>query len=137
MNGAQALLQALVGGGIDTCFANPGTTETWLVYEIGKNDRIQPILCLHENVVTGAADGYGRMTGKPALSLLHVACGLSNGLANLHNAARAHTPMVNLVGGNATYHVPNNPELEYTGSRIIDLARASSHWARDPLCQHE
>ena len=131
MNGAQALFQVLAEGGIDTCFANPGTTEMWMVYEMGKSDVIQPILCLHENVVTGAADGYGRMTGKPALSLLHVACGLSNGLANLHNAARAHTPMVNLVGGNATYHVPNNPELEYIGSRIIDLARASSHWARE------
>ncbi len=131
MNGAQALFKALVEGGIDTCFANPGTTEMWLVYEMGKSDAIQPILCLHENVVTGAADGYGRMTGKPALSLLHVACGLSNGLANLHNAARAHTPLVNLVGGNASYHVHNNPELEYIGSRIIDLARASSHWARE------
>lgn len=130
MNGAQALIRALVEGGIDTCFANPGTTEMWLVHEIGKGEDIRPVLCLHENVASGAADGYGRMKSRPALCLLHVACGLSNGLANLHNAARAHTPLLNLVGGNATYHVPNDPELEYIGSRIIDLARAASHWAK-------
>lgn len=131
MNGAQSLFKALTDAGLDTCFANPGTSEMQLVYEIGKSDAVRPILCLQENVVTGAADGYGRMAGKPAFTLLHVGSGFSNGIANLHNAGRANTPMVNVVGANATYHQPNYPEHELIGGKITDLARSVSHWAQE------
>lgn len=72
MNGAQSLFRALTDAGLDTCFANPGTSEMQLVYEMGKSDTVRPVLCLQENVVTGAADGYARMAGKPAFTLLHV-----------------------------------------------------------------
>ena len=77
MNGAQSLLKALVQAGIDTCFANPGTSEMQLVYEMGLNKDIRPVLCLQENTATGAADGYARMSGKPAMTLLHVGGGIS------------------------------------------------------------
>ena len=98
MNGAQSLFQALVDAGVTTCFANPGTSEMQLVYEIGMTDKVRPILCLQEDVVTGAADGYGRMKGSPAFTLLHVGSGFANGIAMLHNAGRANTPIVNVVG---------------------------------------
>ena len=111
MNGAQSLFQALVDAGITTCFANPGTSEMQLVYEIGMTDKVRPVLCLQEDVVTGAADGYARMTGAPAFTLLHVGSGFGNGIAMLHNAGRANTPIVNVVGANATYHQPNYPEM--------------------------
>jgi acetolactate synthase-1/2/3 large subunit len=129
VNGAQALFKALTDAGIDTCFANPGTSEMQLVYEMGRTDNVRPVLCLQENVVTGAADGYARMAGKPAFNLLHVGSGLANGLANLHNAGRANTPMVNVVGANATYHQPNFAEHEFINGNVTDVARVVSHWA--------
>jgi len=131
MNGAQALFKALVEAGLDTCFANPGTSEMQLVYEMGLTKNVRPILCLQENTVTGAADGYARMAGKPAFTLLHVGSGFANGIANLHNAGRANTTMVNIVGANATYHQPNFPEHELINGKIVDLARAVSHWAQE------
>ncbi len=131
MNGAQALFKALVDAGIDTCFANPGTSEMQFVYEIGMTDKVRPVLCLQEDVVTGAADGYARMTGAPAFTLLHVGSGFGNGIAMLHNAGRANTPIVNVVGANATYHQPNNPEHELINGHITDLARVVSHWTQE------
>ena len=131
MNGAQALFQALLDAGLDTCFANPGTSEMQLVYEIGLTEGVRAVLCLQENTVTGAADGYARMAGKPAFTMLHVGSGFANGIANLHNAGRANSAMVNVVGANATYHQPNWSEHEFVGGRIIDLARVVSHWAQE------
>jgi acetolactate synthase-1/2/3 large subunit len=131
MNGAQSLFKSLVDAGITTCFANPGTSEMQLVYEIGMTEAVRPILCLQEDVVTGGADGYARMTGKPAFTLLHVGSGFANGIAMLHNAGRANTPIVNVVGANASYHQPNYPEHELIGGRIIDLARTVSHWSQE------
>ncbi|MGE5204018.1 MAG: acetolactate synthase large subunit [Chlamydiota bacterium] len=131
MNGAQALFKALIDAGLDTCFANPGTSEMQLVYEIGLTEGVRAVLCLQENTVTGAADGYARMAGKPAFTLLHVGSGFANGIANLHNAGRAHTTMVNIVGANATYHQPRFPAHELINGRIVDLARVVSHWAQE------
>ena len=137
MNGAQALFKALTDAGLDTCFANPGTSEMQLVYEMGRSDTVRPVLCLQENVVTGAADGYVRMAGKPAFTLLHVGSGFANGIANLHNAGRANTPVVNIVGANASYHQPNFPEHELIGGKITELARAVSHWTREAKSSSE
>jgi Thiamine pyrophosphate enzyme, N-terminal TPP binding domain len=130
MNGAQALFKALVDAGLDICFGNPGTSEMQLIAEIGRTEGVRAILCLEENVVTGAADGYGRMAGKPAFTLLHVGSGFGNGIANLHNAGRANTAIVNVVGANATYHQHNYPEHEFINGKI-DLARVVSHWAHE------
>jgi len=116
MNGAQSLFKALTDAGLDTCFANPGTSEMQLVYEIGLTKGVRAVLCLQENTVTGAADGYGRMAGKPAFTLLHVGSGFANGIANIHNAGRANTTMVNIVGANATYHQANYPEHELSST---------------------
>ena len=127
MNGAQALFKALTDAGLDTCFANPGTSEMQLVYEMGRTDNVRPVLCLQENVVTGAADGYARMAGKPAFTLLHVGSGFANGLANLHNARRAGSPVVNIVGDHATYHKRFDAPLE---SDIEALAGSVSGWVR-------
>ena len=131
MNGAQSLFKSLVDAGISTCFANPGTSEMQLVYEIGMTEKVRAVLCLQEDVVTGAADGYARMKGAPAFTLLHVASGFANSIAMLHNAGRAHTPMINIVGANASYHQPNYPEHELINGRLPDLARAVSHWCQE------
>jgi len=131
MNGAQALFKALTDAGLDTCFANPGTSEMQLVYEIGTTKGVRAVLCLQENVVTGAADGYGRMAGKPVFTLLHVGSGFANGIANTHNAGRANTPVANVVGCNATYHQPNYPEHELINGKVVDLAQIVSHWAHE------
>ena len=92
MNGARSLLQTLLNCGVEVCFANPGTSEMHFVAALDSVSGMRPVLCLFEGVVTGAADGYGRMAGKPAVTLLHLGPGLANGLANLHNARRAATP---------------------------------------------
>src|SRR5262249_21512981 len=104
MSGAESLLSTLVDSGIEVCFANPGTSEIHFVAALDRISGMRAILGLFEGVVTGAADGYGRMAEKPACTLLHLGPGLANGLTNLHNARRAETPIVNVVGDHATYH---------------------------------
>ena len=104
MNGARSLVRTLTDSGVDVCFTNPGTSEIHFVAALDAEPQMRAILGLFEGVVTGAADGYGRMAGKPACTLLHLGPGLGNGLANLHNARRARVPLVNIVGEHATYH---------------------------------
>jgi acetolactate synthase-1/2/3 large subunit len=104
MNGADALIKTLAECGVAACFANPGTSEMHLVTALDRELRIRPVLCLFEGVATGAADGYARMTGRPAMTLLHLGPGYLNGGANLHNARRAFSPTINVVGDHATYH---------------------------------
>jgi acetolactate synthase I/II/III large subunit len=125
MNGAESLLRTLVGSGVDVCFANPGTSEMHFVAALDRVPGMRPVLALFEGVVTGAADGYGRMAGKPAATLLHLGPGLANGLANLHNARRAATPIVNIVGDHATYHAQYDAPL---ASDLKGFARPVSGW---------
>ena len=125
MNGAEALIHTLVDSGVDVCFTNPGTSEMHFVAALDEVPEMRAILGLFEGVVTGAADGYARMTGRPAATLLHLGPGLGNGLANLHNARRAHSPMVNIVGDHATYHKKFDAPLE---SDIDAIASAVSGW---------
>src|SRR6202142_58873 len=120
MNGAENLIRALVGSGVDTCFTNPGTSEIHLVAALDRIAEVRCVLGLFEGVVTGAADGYARMAEKPASTLLHLGPGLANGLANLHNARRAATPIVNIVGDHATYHAQYDAPL---ASDIAGFAR--------------
>ena len=127
MNGARALISTLVGAGVDVCFANPGTSEMHFVAALDDVPAMRGVLCLFEGVVTGAADGYGRVAGSPAATLLHLGPGLGNGLANLHNARRARTPIVNIVGDHATYHARYDAPLQ---SDIASIARPVSGWYR-------
>ena len=125
MNGAESLVGTLVASGVDVCFANPGTSEMHFVAALDRISGMRAILCLFEGVVTGAADGYGRMAEKPACTLLHLGPGLANGLANLHNARRAATPIVNIVGDHATYHARYDAPL---ASDVAGFARPVSGW---------
>ena len=125
MNGAESLLQTLVNADVEVCFANPGTSEMHFVSAIDRVPGMRPVLGLFEGVVTGMADGYARMTGKPAATLLHLGPGLANGLANLHNARRAASPVVNIVGDHATYHQQYDAPL---ASDIVGFARPVSGW---------
>ena len=127
VNGAQALIHTLTGCGVDTCFSNPGTSEMHFVAALDTTPQLRGVLCLFEGTATGAADGYGRMRDRPATALLHLGPGLANGLANLHNARRAHTPVLAIVGDHATYHSRLDAPLE---SDIESLARPVSGWFR-------
>ncbi len=127
MNGAQALTRTLVDHGVDTCFMNPGTSEMHFVAALDTVTGLRGVLALFEGVATGAADGYARMAGRPAATLLHLGPGLGNGLANLHNARKAHTPVVNIVGDHATYHQQYDAQLE---SDIETVARNVSTFIR-------
>jgi acetolactate synthase-1/2/3 large subunit len=127
MNGAESLVHTLLASGIDTCFANPGTSEMHFVAALDRVAGMRCVLGLFEGVVTGAADGYARMAGKPAATLLHCGPGLANGLSNLHNGRRAFTMMVNCVGDQATYHRPLDAPLT---ADTEGLARAVSGWVR-------
>src|SRR6202522_1188675 len=111
MNGAQALIRTLTGSGVDVCFSNPGTSEMHFVAALDAVPEMRGVLCLFEGVATGAADGYGRMAGRPAAALLHLGPGLGNGFANLHNARRGGAPIVNIVGDHARYHVQYDAPL--------------------------
>src|SRR3954464_7832517 len=112
MTGADTLLRTAAPAGVRACFANPGTSELPLVAAVGRTPVVRPVLCLFEGVCTGAADGYGRMTGLPALTLLHLGPGFAHGAAHLHTARRARTPVVNVVGDHATWHRASDPPLE-------------------------
>jgi acetolactate synthase-1/2/3 large subunit len=127
MNGAESLVRTLLAGGVNVCFTNPGTSEMHFVTALDRVDGMRCVLGLFEGVVTGAADGYGRMADKPASTLLHLGPGLANGLANLHNANRASTPVVNIVGDHATYHRRYDAPLT---SDIEGAARPFSHWVK-------
>ncbi len=130
MNGAESLARTLVEGGVHVCFANPGTSEMHFVAALDRVKEMRCILGLFEGVVTGAADGYARMKDRPAATLLHLGPGLGNGFANLHNASKAYTPIVNIVGDHATYHRRYNSPLT---SDIEALARVFSGWTRTSL----
>ncbi|HEY3810824.1 MAG TPA: acetolactate synthase large subunit [Acidimicrobiales bacterium] len=129
MNGAQSLVATLTGADVTVCFANPGTSEMHFVAALDRAPDLRGVLCLFEGVATGAADGYGRLLDRPAATLLHLGPGLANGLANLHNARRARTPIVNVVGDHATYHKRFDAPLE---SDIDALAGTVSCWVRRP-----
>lgn len=125
--GADILVDTLLANDVNVCFANPGTSEMHFVAALDRKPQMRCILGLSEGVVTGAADGYGRMTGRPAATLLHTGPGLANGLANLHNARRARAPMINIVGDHASYHLALDAPLT---SDIEGLAGPMSNWVR-------
>src|SRR5436305_786182 len=134
MNGAESLVRTLVGGGVNVCFSNPGTSEMHFVAALDRVDGMRCVLALFEGVATGAADGYARMAEKPAATLLHLGPGLANGLANLHNAMKAATPVVNIVGDHATYH--RNYDSPLT-SDIETAAKPFSGWVKtSPDARH-
>ena len=126
-NGAERMIRTAVEHGLEVCFANPGTTEMPFVNALDSAGGMAAVLGLHENVCTGAADGYARMTGKPALTLLHLGPGFANGLANLHNARRAYSPVVNLIGEHAAWHLAADPPL---ASDIERLTGWAGRWTR-------
>jgi acetolactate synthase I/II/III large subunit len=127
VNGAESLIHTVAAAGVDVCFANPGTTEMHLVHALDEVGGVRPVLGLFEGVCTGAADGYARMAGRPAMTLLHLGPGMANGIANLHNAARARTPLLSVVGDHATSHRGRDAPLE---TDIEGLARPFSAWVR-------
>ena len=133
MNGADDLVHTLLAGGVEVCFTNPGTSEMHFVAALDRIDRMRCVLGLFEGVVTGAADGYYRIAGKPAATLLHLGPGLGNGLANLHNARRARSGIVNIVGDHATDHLANDSPLT---SDIEALGRVVSRWVRTTRSAH-
>lgn len=125
MNGAESLIQTFIDADLTVCFANPGTTEMPMVRALDARPGMRPILCLFEGVATGAADGYARMAEKPGLTLLHLGPGFANGIAYLHDARRSRSPIVNLIGDHATWHVAADAPLQ---SDIVSLARPVSAW---------
>src|ERR1700752_4680854 len=127
MNGAQAMIRTLVDSGVTTCFTNPGTSEMHFVAALDSVPEMRGVRPLCEGVATGAADGYARMSGVPACTLLHLGPGLGNGLANLHNASRAQVPMVNIVGQHASHHLRHDTPLK---SDVEAIARPYSKWVR-------
>ena len=138
MNGAQALMKTLVDAGVEVCFSNPGTSEMHFVAALDNEPKMRAVLALFEGVATGAADGYARMADKPAATLLHLGCGLGNGLANLHNARKGKVPMINIVGDHATYHVKYDAQLQSdieTVARNVSPEFVRTSQSTDALCQ--
>src|SRR5919197_2383891 len=127
MTGAESLVQTAIDAGVRVCFANPGTTEMGLVKALDAVPGFRAVLGLFEGVCSGAADGYARMADVPALALFHLGPGFANGIANLHNARRARSPIVNVIGDHATWHLAAEAPLT---SDIESLARPVSRWVR-------
>jgi len=133
INGAQSVVETLVAGGVEVCFTNPGTSEMHFVASLDRVAGMRSILTLFEGVASGAADGYGRMASKPAATLLHTGPGLANGLANFHNARKARTPIVNIVGDQATFHQQYDAPLS---SDVAAFAQPVSGWVRSSANAH-
>lgn len=137
-NGAHALIQTLADAGIEVCFTNPGTSEMHFVAALDDEPRMRAVLTLFEGVATGAADGYARMADKPAATLLHLGCGLGNGLANLHNARKGKVPVVNIIGDHAIYHQPLDAQLQSdieTVARNVSPGFVRSSTKTEDLCR--
>jgi acetolactate synthase-1/2/3 large subunit len=137
-NGAQALMTTLADAGIEVCFTNPGTSEMHFVAALDSEPRMRAVLALFEGVATGAADGYARMADKPAATLLHLGCGLGNGLANLHNARKGKVPVVNIVGDHATTHTKYDAQLQSdieTVARNVSPGFVRTSQSTASLCQ--
>ena len=137
-NGATALIRTLVDAGITTCFSNPGTSEMHFVAALDSAPEMRAVLTLFEGVATGAADGYARMADKPAATLLHLGCGLGNGLANLHNARKGKVPILNIVGDHATYHTQYDSQLQSdieTVARNVSPGFVRTSKSTETLCQ--
>jgi acetolactate synthase-1/2/3 large subunit len=134
MNGAESLIRTARAAGLELCLANPGTTELPLVAALDREPGMRAVLGLFEGVCTGAADGYARMAERPALTLLHLGPGFANGIANLHNARRARSPVVNLIGDHASWHLPHDAPLT---SDIVSLASPVSAWVRSTRSSRE
>jgi acetolactate synthase I/II/III large subunit len=134
VNGAESLIRTVAAAGVDVCFANPGTTEMHLVQAIDDAGGVRPVLGLFEGVCTAAADGYARIAGRPAMTLLHLGPGMANGIANLHNASRARTPLLSVVGDHATFHRGRGAPLE---TDIEALSGPFSKWVRTPVAPGE
>lgn len=133
LNGAESLVQTLLNNGVEVCFTNPGTSEMHFVAALDHIPGMRSVLALQEGVATGAADGYYRMAGKPASTLLHLGPGLANGLSNLHNAKKAGSGVVNIIGEHASSHIELDAPLT---SDINGIAQPVSHWVRtSPLAQ--
>src|ERR1700678_2029673 len=130
MNGAEILIRTALAAGVNVCFANPGTTEMPLVAALDAVEGMRAVLGLFEGVCSGAADGYGRMIDHPALTLTHLGPGFANSIANLHNARRARSPVVNVIGDHATWHLAADAPLT---SDIASLARPVSAWVRESV----
>ena len=129
MNGAESLVHTLADSGIEICFGNPGTSEMHFVAALDREPRMRGVLCLFEGVVAGAADGYARMTGKPAATLLHLGPGFANAISFLHNARKAGQPVVNIVGDHATSHAqicPGAADLRHHGDLRLGVGLAAS-----------
>jgi acetolactate synthase-1/2/3 large subunit len=138
LNGAQALMKTLADAGVEVCFTNPGTSEMHFVAALDSEPRMRAVLALFEGVATGAADGYARMAGKPAATLLHLGCGLGNGLANLHNARKGKVPVVNIVGDHATHHTQYDAQLQSdieTVARNVSPGFVRTSQSTAQLCQ--
>ncbi|MEP3276931.1 MAG: acetolactate synthase large subunit [Stappiaceae bacterium] len=133
MNGAESLIQTLIDGGVNVCFANPGTSEMHFVAALDRHPEMRCILCLFEGGVTGAADGYFRMTSEVAATLLHLAPGFGNGFANTHNAGKAGSGVLNIVGDHATYHLKYDAPLR---GDVQGISQAVSHWTRSSADAH-
>src|SRR5580693_6746152 len=127
MTGAESLLQTLVANEVEVCFMNPGTSEMHFVSALDRVPGMRGVLCLYEGVCSGAADGYARMKGRPAAALLHLGPGLANALANLHNARKARSGVVNIVGEHSTQHLSFDAPLT---ADIEAFARPVSAWVR-------
>src|SRR4051812_20484342 len=127
MNGAESLLRTLIANGVDLCLMNPGTSEMQFVAALDRVPAMRGVLCLFEGVCSGAADGYARMTGKPAATLLHLGPGLGNAIANFHNARKARSPIINIVGEHSTQHLGHDAPLT---ADIEGIARPVSGWVR-------
>jgi len=134
MNGAEVILQTAAAAGIEVCFANAGTTELPLVAAFDTVSGIHPVMALFEGVCSGAADGYGRVKERPGLTLLHLGPGFANGIANLHNARRARTPLINIIGQHTTWHIDADAPLTMD---VESLARAVSDWTKTTTSANE
>ena len=127
MNGAECLLRTLLANEVNLCLMNPGTSEMQFVSALDRVPGMRGVLCLFEGVCSGAADGYARMTGKPAATLLHLGPGLANALSNFHNARKAFSPVVNIVGEHSTQHLGHDAPLT---ADIEGFARPVSGWVK-------
>ena len=128
-NGAQALLDALIEGGVDTLFGYPGGAALPLYDALHGEPRLRHILVRHEQAAVHAAEGYARSTGKVGVVLVTSGPGVGNTITGLLDAMSDSVPVLCISGQVATAVIGTQAFQE---SDALGMSRPVTKWNFQP-----
>ena len=130
ITGKEAVMQIMRSEGVEYVFGIPGATEAQFVDVMEDHPEIKYILCLHENVALGMAEGYARTSGKVGVLNLHTGTGLAAALPMLSNAYYGGVPLVVTVGQQDTRLLAEEPAMS---DNLVKIAGPFVKWGTEVI----